>query len=236
MKSESILEDGLVRLEKHMAHLGLASRREAKDMIRNGAVMVNKKVVTEPGFGINPDTDKIELKQEKLEEKETYLVYKPRGIETSKTSWESDDLYDVFPKLNHLFPIGRLDKDSEGLILMSNDGVLTKALTGQNSKIGKKYFVVVRETITDEMMNAMSDGIILEGIRTKPAIAEKASRNTFFITLFEGRKHQIRRMCEECHLNVVSLRRVGIGHLEAPDLKEGECTKLEKKDVELLKE
>lgn len=219
------------RLEKVIAHRGLASRREAKDLIMRGLVNVNGKVVTVPGFGVT-ETDAINVM---LEDKESYLVYKPRGIETNKTTKTARDLHDVYKQLKHLSPIGRLDTESEGLIVISNDGTLTKALTKENSTIGKTYLVTVRESVSTAALLRMKNGIVLDRIKTKPAETTRKSRTSFTIVLHEGRKHQIRRMCDACKLTVESLVRIGIGHLSLGSMKSGQSKKLSPKDVELLK-
>ncbi len=231
-KDPTTLPAGHERLEKVMAHLGLASRREAKALIADGKVSVNGKVVHEAGYGVNPK-DKIDLAE--MGQKSSYLVYKPRGIETSKTSPRSKDLHNIFPQFAQLSPIGRLDKDSEGLIIMSDDGTLTKALTKENGTVGKTYLVTVRENISDTALTKMAAGIILDNVKTKPAVTKRVSRNSFTIILHEGRKHQIRRMCDAVKLTIESLVRIGIGHLSIEKMKPGTSKKLTDKDIAQLK-
>jgi len=231
----STLKPGLERLERHMAHIGIASRREAKDLIMRGIVMVNGKTIREPGFGIDTAKDTVTLKGDKLPPKETMLLYKPRGIETNATSEGVVDIKARFPKLAHLHAIGRLDKDSQGLILLSNDGTLTKALTQEDSKVEKEYLVTVREEVTPEDLNRLANGIILDREITKPAIVHRNGRNAFTIVLKEGRKHQVRRMCDACHLTVTSLIRIRIGHLTAGKMMPGHVKFVVPRDVERLK-
>lgn len=219
------------RLERYLAYKGLASRREAKNLIRSGGVVVNGAIITEPGFGVT-ETDTISVST--LPSKEAYLLFKPRGIETSKTKTGSVDIHDRFASLRHLAPVGRLDKESEGLIILTNDGTITKALTS-NSSIGKTYRVTVRENISDQMIQRMISGIILDGIKTKPAIVKRVSRMVIDITLYEGRKHQIRRMCDACKLTIVSLVRISIGSISCGSMKSGSIRKLSKKEIEMLK-
>jgi pseudouridine synthase len=240
----STLAPGLERLERAIAYMGLASRREAKALISSGQVKVNGKVIKNPGHGILVSKDMIVVEGKALQGKETVLVYKPRGLETNKTNEgsvaeakapEAKDLHDYFPKLKHLAPIGRLDKDSEGLIIMSNDGSLARALTKENSNVGKTYEVEVRENVTDDALQKMCSGIMLDKVKTKPAEVQRLSRKTFSIILHEGRKHQIRRMCDACHLNVESLVRTDIGHLSIGMMKPGSMRRLIVDDVEKLK-
>lgn len=233
--SPSTLSEGLVRLEKHIASLGLASRREAKDLISRGFVTVNGRTVTNTGHGIDPAKDKVLVKKDTKNPKEYVLLYKPRGIETSKTNKNLKDIHDVFPAYKHLAPIGRLDAESEGLIILSNDGTLTKALTQIDSHIGKTYKVTVQERIQSAEIRRMAEGIVLDGTKTKPAEVNKLSDSVFTIVLHEGRKHQIRRMADAVHLTVTSLVRIGIGHIQVGHMRPSEARTLSSKDIDLLK-
>lgn len=227
------MENSLDRLERVIAHRGLASRREAKALISEGQVLVNNKKITEPGFAVHPEKDVIVIKNQKA--KETVLLYKPRGIETSKTSPKNKDIIDTFPKYAHLSPVGRLDKDSEGLILLTNDGTLTKALTQANSHIEKEYVVTVRETISESALKKMATGIVLDGKKTLATTTKRISTTSFSIILKEGRKHQIRRMCDAVRLTIEKLVRVRIGHIKIGTMKSGDLKQLSEKDVALLK-
>lgn len=220
MKSESTLPDGLVRLEKHIAHLNIASRREAKQLILDGKISVNGTVVRETGFGIHPDTDIVEIVGT-LDTKQTIAFYKPRGIETTKTDPAHTDIHDLLPDFKHLAPIGRLDKDSEGLILLSDDGLLARAITGEHSEIEKEYIVTVRESVTAEALERMRTGIFLGDKKTLPARAEKIDEHMFSIILQEGRKHQIRRMADACRLTIENLKRIRVGKITLGNLQPG---------------
>ncbi len=234
-KDVSTLAPGLERLERAIAHMGLASRREAKALISSGEVKVNGKTVRETGFGIDPQKDVITLSDKNIVNKEAILVYKPRGIETTKTSSESKDIHDRLPTLSHLAPIGRLDKDSEGLIILSNDGSLARSLTKENSTIEKEYLVFVREQVEPSALQKMEQGIVLDKIKTRPAKTKKVSKNSFTIVLTEGRKHQIRRMCDACHLTIESLIRIRIGQLKIGSMKPGFVKRISAKEIEILK-
>jgi pseudouridine synthase len=229
----STLAKGLVRLEKHMAQTGISSRREAKELIETGKVTVNGKVVRIPGVGINPEKDTVEIKNTGV--KEAVLFYKPRGIETSKTSPDNIDIHDKFPQFNHLPPIGRLDKDSEGLIILSNDGVLAKKITGEHSIVEKEYRVTVREDVLPVLLRRMENGITLDGKITLPCTTKKASKNEFFIILTEGRKHQIRRMASACNLTVTRLVRVRIGDMTIGKMTAGNFKRLPDEYIQELR-
>lgn len=231
----STLKPGQERLERHMAHSGLASRREAKGLITSGLVFVNGRKVMEPGHGIYPEKDTVTIDGAHLPEKETIMLFKPRGIETSATREGSTDIRSRYPRLAHLSPVGRLDKDSSGIILLSNDGGLARALTKEDSHVEKEYLVTVREQVSDTHLNKMAAGISLDGIKTKPAIVERRGRSVFSIVLTEGRKHQIRRMCDACHLTITTLTRIRIGHLKAGSMIAGNVKSISPKDVDKLK-
>lgn len=233
MKTKSTIPEGFDRLERHIAHLGLASRREAKTLILDGKVLVNNKKVTNPGFAINPQKDKIKISS--IENKESILFYKPRGIETVATSPNSKDIKSKFPKLAHLSPIGRLDKESEGLIILSNDGTLAKAITEPGNPTEKEYLVTVRENIFSGLLQKMSKGIVLDKVKTLPAKTKLVTKNSYKIVLTEGRKHQVRRMAAECKLTIESLIRIRIGHMQMGKMKPGNVKPLSLEDVQKFK-
>ncbi len=246
MKDESTLGEGLVRLEKYIAQKGLCSRREGKQLILDGKISVNGEIIRETGFGVDPKLDKVAIVGT-VEKKETVALYKPRGIETSKTSEDSVDIHDEFPELAHLAPVGRLDKDSEGLILLTNDGLITRAITGDRSapsplqgRVGegfveKEYVVTTREFVTDESLFKMAKGIILDDKKTLPAKTKRVSDTKFLIVLQEGRKHQIRRMADACKLTIEELKRIRVGHIKLENLKSGEFRELTDEEVSRFK-
>jgi 23S rRNA pseudouridine2604 synthase len=232
---ESTLPPEQERLEKYMAQSGMASRREAKDLIKKGLVTIDGKVIKNPGHGIIVGKTVVKIAGGFAQHKETILLYKPRGIETSKTSPDAIDIHDKFPQFTHLAPIGRLDKDSEGLILLSNDGVLAKIITDEQSTIDKEYQVTVREDVMPVLLSKMEHGINLDGEITKPCITSKLSRNQYTITLHEGRKHQVRRMANACKFTVTKLVRIRIGELKIGKMTAGNFKKIPQDIVEQMK-
>ncbi len=234
-KQVSTLGAGLDRLERALSRMGLASRREAKELIKKGMVKVNNKTIRETGYGILFGKDKIDIVGSHIADRESILLYKPKGIETSKTTPQNNDIVGMYPEFNHLSPIGRLDKNSEGLIILSNDGTLASAITKIGSTVLKEYLVTTREDVSRASLTRMEDGITIDRVKTKPAKTLRVSRTSFQITLTEGKKHQIRRMCDACHLTVVSLIRIKIGHLVLGKMKSGEFKKLTSEDISLLK-
>ena len=171
-------------------------------------VKVNGVVVTNLATQIDPAVDKIELDPSLLksqQEKITIAIHKPRGVISSP---------ELLPKqYQHLNSVGRLDKESEGLLLLSNDGAITASVTGADHTIEKEYEVTVRERVTDSKLAKMASGINLEDGITLPARTKAIDDTNFRIILREGRNHQIRRMCEAMHLTVVSLKRLRIGRI-----------------------
>lgn len=233
-------EDTSMRLDSYLAHAGIASRREAKDFVKRGLISVNGKKSTEPGMKVFPEKDEITVSEKiakKIKEKETVLVYKPRGYVSSPDSDEGVlNIFDSFPHFRHLNCVGRLDKESEGLILLSNDGLITKAITGKDHRIEKEYIVTTRERVPDGAIVRMEKGMRLEdGSKTLPAKVQKNKRNVFTIILKEGKKHQIRRMANACRLTIDSLKRVRIHNLEIGSMKPGHFSKLTQEEVDDIK-
>lgn len=226
-----------IRIEKYLSEQGVMSRREAKKFLQEGLISVNNKKAA-PGDKINPSTDNLSYDNSiklHMQEKESVLVYKPRGVISSKDTDRGKNIFDAFPQFKHLNTVGRLDKESDGLIILSNDGMITKAITGKDHRIEKEYRVVVREKITASMMKKMSDGIKLQDGWTLPAVVTKIDTHTFLITLKEGRKHQIRRMSNACKLTVESLTRIRIHTIVAPKMLPGNFKKLTPEQIAELK-
>lgn len=228
----------MMRIQKYLSEQGIASRRQAEALIIAGQVLLNGKVVKELGIQIDPTKDRITLSggaKNKLSQKETVIINKPPEITSSRKSDEGKTIYDLFPKFNHLDIVGRLDRASEGLLLLSNDGVVAKAITGDEHLTEKEYVVSVRETISPSKIKTMETGIKLDDGMTLPAKAKLMSPNQFSIVLREGRKHQIRRMCDYLQLTVTKLKRVRIGEIKLGNLKHGEFRTLGRSEVESLK-
>lgn len=229
-------KNNLIRIEKYLSQEGIMSRREAKRFIESGHILVNNNKAN-PGDKINPEIDKLTYSKKvsaEMKEKITVLVYKPRGYLSSKDTYDKN-IFEVFPQFKDLNTVGRLDKESEGLILLSNDGMITKAITGKDHLIEKEYLVEVREKVNPTIIKRMIEGIKLEDGWTLPAKAERVSNHSFKITLKEGRKHQIRRMANACRLTVLSLKRIRIHSLRAPRMLPGNFKKLSKDQINDIK-
>lgn len=225
-----------LRIEKYLSEQGILSRREAKKFLVSGDIFVNNKKA-EPGQKIDMHKDVLSFSprvEQEQSDKITVLVYKPRGYLSSKDE-NGKNIFNVFPEYAHLNTVGRLDKESEGLILLSNDGMITKAITGKDHLIEKEYLVTVREKVEPQMMKKMSEGIKLEDGWTRPCVAKKVGTHSFSITLKEGRKHQIRRMANACRLTVLSLKRTRIHTIKAPKMLPGNLRKLSQEEIQSIK-
>jgi len=228
-----------IRIEKYLSEQGIASRREAQALIKEGYILLNGKKVTETGIKINPDQDQITLSEEaskKMKSKTTVMVYKPRGVICGKDDDGEKTIFDSFPQYKELNTVGRLDKDSEGLLLLSNDGMVTKAITDQSHPSEKEYLVSVREDVLPWMIKKFISGIKLEGgYKTLPAKSEKLSKKSYSITLREGKKHQIRRMANAVGLTITNLKRVRINDLKIGNMKPGQARRLNPEQIKSLR-
>jgi len=210
-------EEQTTRINKYLSEVGYCSRRAADKLIEQGRVTVNG-AVPEMGTKINA-TDEIRVNGElvgKPKEKFTYLVFnKPVGIVcTTDTGVEKDNIIDFINYPKRIFPIGRLDKPSEGLIFMTDDGdIVNKILRARNNH-EKEYIVAVNKPVTSDFLRKMSSGVPILDTVTKPCKVEKIDKNTFRIILTQGLNRQIRRMCEHLEYRVKRLQRVRIMNIE----------------------
>ena len=218
------------RLSKRMAELGLCSRREADEWIENGWVKVDGKVIDTLGVRVSPQA-KIEVDpaaREQQSERVTILLHKPVGYVSGQAEdgyepaivlirpenrWADDPSPRPFKPvhLRSLAPAGRLDIDSTGLLVLTQDGRIAKQLIGQDSTVEKEYLVRVEGTLSDEGMKLLRHGLTLDGVKLKPARVSWQNEDQLRFVLREGRKRQIRRMCEMVGLTVVGLKRVRSG-------------------------
>lgn len=233
----------IYRLNRAIAQTGFTSRRDADRFVLSGRVKVNGKVVTDFNYAINLDKDIISIDDKRLGPKElTYIVmYKPIGIITTvRDERGRNGVIDLLPEeLRHLRPVGRLDADSEGLLLITNDGQLAQKLTHPSHQTYKTYQVTVKGNLTQASANELRSGIRLgEGI-TKPAevrlIRSNANNSVFEIAIKEGRNRQIRRMCAKLGFSVVRLVRVAIGRLQLRQMKASDWRFLTPQELRDLK-
>lgn len=221
----------LERLQKILSARGIASRRKSEEYILAGLVKVNGKVA-ELGQKADPEKDKIEVEGKVMSDRAEMLYYvinKPVGVETTNATIDGQQtVKDLLPKnlQGLIVPVGRLDKDSGGLLLLTNDGVLAYRLTHPKFDHEKEYEVTVGNDIKNGALKKLEEGITIDGTKTKPAQITRLAPNKFLITLTEGRYRQIRRMSQKVGSPVDVLTRVRIMTLTDPHLKPGKLRPL----------
>lgn len=234
----------LVRLQKMMADCGVASRRKSEDLIRRGSVKVNGRTA-EIGDKVDPINDKVYVKGKRIKgtalpQKRYIMLHKPRGYVTTMNDELGRkcvaELVQEIPE--RIYPVGRLDRDSEGMLLMTNDGRFANTVTHPQKDIYKVYRVTVKPGITDEQVSAMAGGMTIDGYKTKPCevriITREEGRVVLEILLHEGRNRQIRKMCQQLGLEVARLKRTAIGTVKLGMLKSGDWRDLTQKEIDKL--
>ncbi len=230
------------RLNKYIASSGLCSRRKADELIESGVVMVNGKTVTELGYGVQPK-DKVFVNKKLIHpvKHEYYRFYKPAGyITTSDDEKGRKTIYDLLPeRLHHLKPVGRLDRESTGLLILTNDGDLINDLTHPSAKVPKLYRVTINGKITQNDIDKMSKGIEIEPDKKAYAQVDVLEidndSTTVEILLFQGMNRQIRKMFEYLGFEVVSLKRIQHATLNLDGLKRGEFKPIKPQQIKELR-
>lgn len=236
------MADNKIRLQKFLSEAGVASRRKAEEMIRNGSVKVNG-AIAQIGDSVDPKKDTVLVKGKKVMTQRTMryiLLNKPRGYVTTT----DDDLGRkcvlelVKDVKERIYPVGRLDRVSEGALILTNDGAFANAMMHPSKHVPKTYRVTVRPGITPEQVDILSTGVELDGRLTAPCdvyvISKEEGRAVLEIVLYEGRNRQIRRMCESLNLEVARLRRTAVGPIKLGMLQTGEWRDLTPQEVETL--
>lgn len=236
------MKDNKIRLQKHLSVCGVASRRKAEELILSGKVKVNGHIAS-IGDKVDPKRDKVTVRGKAVvavNEKVYIMLHKPRGFVTTMKDERdrkcvSDLVKDVGVKV---FPVGRLDRNSEGLLIMTNDGEFSNKLTHPSSHVNKTYRVTVSGQVEEENLIEMREGIVLDGRKTMPCdvfIAErKADRTVLIFIIQEGRNRQIRRMCEAVGLKVLRLKRTEIAGVKLGMLPQGKWRPLNEKEMRHL--
>ena len=230
------------RLQKMMADCGVASRRKAEEMIAQGRVKVNGRPA-KIGDKVDPRKDLVTVDDERIgtgDKKVYIMLHKPRGFITTMSD-EKDrkcvaELVAEIPE--RVYPVGRLDKDSEGILLMTNDGNFANTISHPSGHVPKLYRVTVRPAVTEDMLTQMSVGMVIDGQKTAPCtvrvVQEEKGRVVLEIVLNEGRNRQIRKMCEQLGLEVARLKRVSIGSVKLGMLQPGQYRELTLEEVQRL--
>ena len=230
------------RLQKVIAQAGIASRRKAEELIIKGKVKVNGKVITELGTKVNT-SDEIEV-DGKLIEKETkeyYLLNKPRGVITSTSDEKGrKTVVDLINTTSRIYPVGRLDYDTTGALLLTNDGEFANILTHPKNKIDKTYLAKLNGIIKGEHINKLKDGVILDNQLVKPSrvklkkVNPESNTSMVEITIHEGKNHEVKRLFESVGFLVDKLTRERISIFNLEGLKSGEYRKLTPKEVQII--
>ena len=233
-----------MRLQKYLAECGIASRRKSEELIANGLVSVNGKQITEMGVQIDPDTDVVCYKNQRVypENKKIYLMLnKPAGcVCTCSDDRGRATILDYVSGIHgRLYPVGRLDYNTEGLLILTNDGDLTNNLTHPSHGVQKKYLAVIDSGITSSEISKLEKGVNIGGYVTTPAvfhlINSSKDRSEILCVISEGKNRQLRRMFEAVGKHVVYLKRVAVGDLKLNNLKKGNIRPLLDSEIEYLK-
>ena len=236
------MKDNKIRLQKHLSECGIASRRKAEELIAAGKVKINGHIA-EIGSKVDPKRDKVIVRGRAVvpvNEKVYIMLNKPRGFVTTMSDelgrkTVSDLVADAGSRI---FPVGRLDRDSEGLLIMTNDGDFANKLTHPSSHVNKTYRVTVKGAAEEEQLLKMKEGILLDGRKTLPCdcfVAErKPDRTVLIFVLNEGRNRQIRRMCEAVGLEVLRLKRTEIAGVKLGMLPQGKWRPLNEREMRRL--
>lgn len=238
------MADDKIRLQKYLAECGVASRRKSEELIAAGKVKVNG-VTALIGDKVNPKHDKVTVSGKKAVsvKKNVYIMLnKPRGfITTMNDEHDRKCVAELVKDINtRVYPVGRLDRESEGLLIMTNDGEFTNALTHPSKHVSKTYRVTIRPTITKEQATEFRNGIEIYGRMTAPAdlrvLETQENRTVVEVTIYEGRNRQIRKMFEALGIEVARLKRTKVGNLKLGMLKQGAYRHLTEDEVSSLYE
>ncbi len=231
------------RLQKIIADSGYCSRRKAEELISQGKVYVNGEKITTMGFKAS-DTDYIEVENNPLNKKEDkvyYVLNKPRSVvATSHDEKGRKTVVDLIKTDKRIYPVGRLDYDTTGLIILTNDGLLTNFLLHPKNNIEKLYIAKIKGIITKEKLSRLCNGVLIDGVKTSKAkarikkIDKKNNTSIVELIIHEGKNHQVKKMFEAIGFNVIKLKRESIAFLTLDGLKSGEYRQLSIKEVKKL--
>lgn len=231
-----------MRIDKYLSNSGIGTRKEVKQYIKNGLILLNDKVVLKSTQQVDENKDKIKFKnQEIIYKKYIYLMMnKPQGY-ISATKDYNDTVLDFLDEKfqnKDIFPVGRLDKDTEGLLILTNDGKLAHELLSPKKKVDKKYYAKVDNILSEEDIDKFKDGIYLEKEQylTMPAKLEIISNFECYVYIKEGKYHQVKRMLKSCGKEVLYLKRISMGNVNLDEtLDLGQYRELTEKEIEILK-
>ena len=238
------MADNKIRLQKFLAENGVASRRKSEELIERGKVKVNGHPA-KLGDKVNPRTDLVMVSGERVVPTAPGNIYimlnKPRGyVTTMNDEMGRKCVAELVGDIEQrIFPVGRLDRDSEGLLLFTNDGEFANMMMHPSMHVSKTYRVTVRPAASEEQLVKLSSGVEIDGRKTMPAsvqvLSEFPDRTMFQITIHEGRNRQIRKMCEAVELETIRLKRISIGPLKLGSVPPGQYRELKKEEIAALK-
>lgn len=230
-----------VRLQKYLAEAGIASRRKAEDLIQQGKVKVNHKIVTELGTKINPEKDQVEYEGKNVtinDEKIYILLNKPIGyVTTAKDQFNRDSVLDLVKVKQRIVPVGRLDMYTSGALILTNDGDFVYQVTHPKHEIEKTYTVTIKGMITKDEIEMLKKGVKIEDYTTRPAkvkilkTEEEKDQSRLEITIHEGKNRQVRKMCEAIGHKVLALHRSKIAGIGVKDLPLGQWRYLRENEI-----
>ena len=231
-----------MRINKYIASCGLCSRRKAEELILSGKVKVNGLIVTELGTNIE-SSDKVVVNNKEIQPASNFIylmMNKPKGyVTTAKDDRGRKTVLDLIPNDIRVYPIGRLDYNSEGLLLLTNDGELTNKLTRPKNSIGKTYTVKIEGILTSDTINKIKDGIYLDEEKLRPCeifeVKQEGKFTKLKMTIYQGKNRQIRRVFETFNHQVVLLKRTSIAGLKLGSLDRGKVRTLTNKEITYLK-
>lgn len=207
-----------MRLDKFLANMGVGTRSEVKQLLKKGAVKVNQNIVKLPKLHVNPNSDEIMVNDEVVSyiDKVYIMLNKPKGYISATEDELHPTIIDLIPEYAHLniFPVGRLDKDTEGLLLVTNDGQFNHEVMNPNKHVSKTYEVYSKHPITQFDIDKFKSGIELSDGKLKPAILKKVDDYVSHVTIYEGKYHQVKRMFHSIENEVLELKRIKIAQLE----------------------
>lgn len=232
------------RLQKFMASCGVASRRKCEEIILAGKVKVNGTLVRELGVKVDPSKDKVEYEGKVInkEENKVYIMLnKPEGYITSvKDEKGRKTILDIVKVKERIYPVGRLDYDSSGLLILTNDGDMYNKIIHPRVEITKKYIVVVEGEFKERELKKFRSGVDIGGYITAPAeikvLKFEDNKTTIEVGIHEGKNRQIRRMCSALNHNVLALKRVAVGNIKLGKLRRGEYRSLTKEELNYIRE
>lgn len=236
------MKDNKIRLQKHLSACGIASRRKAEELIEQGKVRVNGRIAT-LGDKVDPKRDKVTVRGKTVvpvTQKVYIMLHKPRGyVTTLSDEFDRKNVSDLVKDVGvKVFPVGRLDRDSEGLLIMTNDGELSNIITHPSSHVNKTYRVTVGGAVDDDQIQKLCEGVVIDGKKTLPCdvfvIERRVDRTVLNFIIQEGRNRQIRKMCAVVGLDVLRLKRTEIAGVKLGGLKPGSWRELNERELTRL--